>query len=77
MTSDRSSATALRQRLDLLLREHADVKARVAAYQERRWLSPGEQLELRALQRLKLHKKDEIAALERDLTRLEGGVRFD
>jgi hypothetical protein len=58
----------LRAQLDTLLREHADIKARVAEYQRRRWLSPGEELELRTLQRLKLRKKDAIAAAERALT---------
>jgi hypothetical protein len=69
--------TSLRHRLDVLLREHAEVKARVAEYQQRRWLSPGEQLELRTLQRLKLKKKDAIAALEKDLTLLESHTTFE
>ncbi|MBM4279857.1 MAG: DUF465 domain-containing protein [Deltaproteobacteria bacterium] len=69
--------TSLRHRLDVLLREHAEVKARVAEYQQRRWLSPGEQLELRTLQRLKLKKKDAIAALEKDLTLLESHSTFE
>jgi hypothetical protein len=72
-----ADVTSLRHRLDVLLREHAEVKARVGEYQKRRWLSPGEELELRTLQRLKLRKKDEIAALEKDLTRLETEIRFD
>lgn len=70
-------ATALRTRLDALLKEHAEVKARVAEYQRRRWLSPGETLELRTLQRLKLLKKDTIAAVERELTTLETTLHLD
>jgi hypothetical protein len=68
---------ALRTRLDELLREHGEVKARVSEYQRRRWLSPGEELELRTLQRLKLRKKDAIAAAERELAKLETELRFD
>jgi hypothetical protein len=67
-------ALAIRQRLELLGREHAEVKARVMEYQRRRWLSSGEAIELKALQRLKLHKKDAIAALESELASLEDGV---
>ncbi len=67
----------LRQRLDALLREHGDIKERVSEYQRRRWLSPGEELELRTLQRLKLRKKDEIAVVERELTALETTLRLD
>jgi hypothetical protein len=71
------AVTALRTRLDVLLREHGEVKARVSEYQRRRWLSPGEELELRTLQRLKLRKKDAIAAAERELAQLETELRFD
>lgn len=67
----------LRQRLDTLLREHGDIKERVGEYQRRRWLSPGEELELRTLQRLKLRKKDEITVVERELTALETTLRLD
>ena len=75
--SDADAVTALRHRLDVLLREHGEVKARVSEYQRRRWLSPGEELELRTLQRLKLQKKDAIAAAERELAQLESGNGFD
>jgi hypothetical protein len=75
--SEGNAVTALRHRLDVLLREHGEVKARVSEYQRRRWLSPGEELELRALQRLKLQKKDAIAAAERELTQLETQFRFE
>ena len=73
-----SSPTAtLRMRLDALLREHADIKARVADYQKRRWLSDGEQLELKTLQRLKLQKKDAITAVEAELTTIELTFQLD
>lgn len=74
---DRTRTRVLRERLDGLLREHADIKLRVAEYQKRRWLSPGEELELRTLQRLKLRKKDAIAVLERELTTIETTLRLD
>jgi hypothetical protein len=67
-------ALTMRRRLELLCREHAEVKARVLAYQRRRWLSRGEAIELKTLQRLKLHKKDAIASLESELAILEGGA---
>jgi len=65
----------LREKIDLLLREHGDIKARVVEYQRRKWLSPGEELEMRTLQRLKLRKKDEIAVVERELTLLETTIQ--
>jgi len=67
----------LRMRLDALLREHADIKARVVDYQKRRWLSDGEQLELKTLQRLKLQKKDAITAVEAELTTIELTFQLD
>jgi len=67
----------LRMRLDALLREHGDIKARVADYQKRRWLSDGEQLELKTLQRLKLQKKDAITAVETELTTIELTFQLD
>jgi hypothetical protein len=77
MTDANTDVKSLRNRLDVLLREHAEIKARVVEYQKRRWLSTGEELEMRTLQRLKLRKKDEIVALEKDLMRLETALRFD
>ena len=76
MTKD-DQTRGLREQLDRLLRDHGDVKARVAEYQRRRWLSPGEELELRTLQRLKLRKKDAIAVVERELTTLETTLQMD
>jgi hypothetical protein len=77
ITDSDEKTRLLRQRLDALLREHGDIKLRVAEYQRRRWLSPGEELELRTLQRLKLRKKDEIAVVERELTALETTFKLD
>jgi uncharacterized protein YdcH (DUF465 family) len=64
-------ATRIREAMARLLADHREVKARVTEYQGRRFLSPGEALELKALQRLKLHKKDAVAALERTLRDVE------
>lgn len=47
-----------------LLREYGETKARVKAYSARRYLTPGEQMEHKTLQRVKLYKKDALAALE-------------
>ncbi len=74
---DAERALALRARIDVLLREHRDIKARVVEYQRRRWLSAGEELEMKTLQRLKLQKKDRIAALEGELVTLERTLRLD
>ena len=60
-------AKALESRMHVLVREHADAAARVEAYGRRRHLTPGEELELKMYRRLKLMKKDQIAALEREL----------
>jgi hypothetical protein len=76
-TTTGQRAAEIRQRLDALLREHAEVKARVAEYQRRRWLSAGEALELKTLQRLKLQKKDAITVLEAELTTIERTFEFD
>jgi hypothetical protein len=76
MTED-DKTRGLREQLDKLLREHGDVKERVSEYQRRKWLSPGEELELRTLQRLKLRKKDAIAVVERELTTLETTLKLD
>jgi hypothetical protein len=55
---------AIHDELRSLVAEHASLKTRVVDYQSRRWLSPGEELELRSLQRLKLRRKDRITILE-------------
>jgi hypothetical protein len=77
MNSTTTSSMGLRHRLDALLREHAEVKIRVSEYQRRKWLSTGEQLELKTLQRLKLQKKDAITSLEAELSLLERTFRLE
>lgn len=46
-----------------LRREHGELKARLNELNSRLYLSPQEQLERKTLQKLKLAKKDRIAAL--------------
>ena len=47
-----------------LFKEYQDVKKKVKAYQKQRFLTPGESVEQRTLQRLKLYKKDQLQRLE-------------
>lgn len=61
----------LRRRHQWLAQQHAEAKARVREYQQRPHLTQREQLECRALQRLKLSKKDALAAVEQELSVLE------
>jgi flagella basal body P-ring formation protein FlgA len=70
----RENVRVLRTRLHNLAREHGELKTRVAEYASRRYLSPGEELEMKALQRLKLMKKDSIVVVERALATLESQV---
>jgi hypothetical protein len=46
-----------------LRREHSELKARLVELNGRLYLSPQEQVEKKTLQKLKLAKKDRIAAL--------------
>jgi hypothetical protein len=71
MNDPRSTLQALRTEHRRHAREHAELKARVAEYTTRRFLSPGEQLELRTLQRMKLLAKDRMHDVERRLSALE------
>jgi uncharacterized protein YdcH (DUF465 family) len=64
----------LRRNLQILIDEHAALKARVAAYQQRRWLGPGEEMELRTLQRLKLRRKDQMVELQQQLSAEESST---
>lgn len=48
---------------DRLRREHSELKARLSELNSRLYLSPQEQIERKTLQKLKLAKKDRIAAL--------------
>jgi hypothetical protein len=46
-----------------LKREHSELKARLAELDRRVYLSPEEEVERKQLQKLKLAKKDRLAAL--------------
>jgi sulfur relay (sulfurtransferase) DsrC/TusE family protein len=71
---DRATLRRLRNQHYALSREHAEVKARVREYTARRHLSPGEQMECRTLQRMKLQKKDALRKLERRLGEIEAAL---
>ncbi|MBI5548707.1 MAG: YdcH family protein [Deltaproteobacteria bacterium] len=49
--------------IDRLRREHRALDEQIIALESRRFLSSTEETEIKRLKRLKLHKKDEIAAL--------------
>jgi hypothetical protein len=68
---DQSRLVTLRLEHRRLAREYAEVKDRVGEYNARRYLLPGEDLERKALQRLKLHKKDTLTSLAAEIERLE------
>lgn len=51
--------------LDRLRKEHRALDEQIIDMERRRYLSPGEEAEVKRLKVLKLHKKDEIAALAR------------
>ena len=71
----RSQLRALRSQHHALAREYVEVKLRVSEYTGLRFLSPGEELECKTLQRLKLHKKDALARVSRELQRLEASLQ--
>jgi hypothetical protein len=48
----------LRSKLRTLAKEHADAASHVDEYAKRRYLMPGEQVEMRTSQRMKVLKKD-------------------
>jgi uncharacterized protein YdcH (DUF465 family) len=58
--------------LDRLRREHRALDEQIIALEGRRFLSPAEEQEIKRLKRLKLHKKDEIAAVA-GVTTIHGG----
>lgn len=79
--ADEADEQALRRRLRTLrarhhqiLREYSEIKERVQEYGSRRWISQGEDLERRALQRAKLQKKDALVLLQRELDALESAL---
>ena len=47
-----------------LFKEYQDAKEKVKSYQKQRFMTPGESVEQRTLQRLKLYKKDQLIKLE-------------
>lgn len=65
--TERSDPAAIRETIEKLKQEHADLKRRVKELHARPYLSPEEQLEAKTLQKMKLLKKDAIAALEAKL----------
>ena len=50
------------QEFDQLWKEHEDFDRRVAELEERRWLTPEEEVELKRIKKLKLLGKDKIEA---------------
>ena len=54
---------AVQAEAERLKREHSELKARLSELNSRLYLSPQEELEKKTLQKLKLQKKDRLAAL--------------
>jgi uncharacterized protein len=54
---------AIQGEAERLRREHSELKARLSELNSRLYLSPAEELERKQLQKLKLAKKDRLAAL--------------
>lgn len=57
----------IRANIEKLRKEHEELKRKVKALHNRSYLSPEQQVEARTLQKMKLLKKDSIAALEAKL----------
>ena len=55
--------------IDRLRHEHRVLDDQIIAMESRRYLTPNEEAEVKRLKRLKLYKKDEIAALARQVGR--------
>jgi hypothetical protein len=68
---DRSLLRELRNEHRRVSREYGEAKERVREYTTRRYLSPGEELECKTLQRLKLNRKDELQRVQRQLEEAE------
>jgi len=62
---------SMRSQHQRVLREYRELKARIDEYTGRRYLPPGEEMERKTLQRIKLFKKDALTALQRDIDALE------
>ena len=54
---------AVHAEAERLRREHSELKARLSELNSRLYLSPAEEFERKQLQKLKLAKKDRLAAL--------------
>jgi len=55
------------QRLSMLEKRHKDLKDEVSKLERRAYLTPGEQRQIADLKKLKLHAKDQIHALRRQI----------
>jgi uncharacterized protein len=62
-TEARQDIIAVQAEAERLKREHSELKARLSELNSRLYLSPQEELEKKTLQKLKLQKKDRLAAL--------------
>jgi uncharacterized protein len=62
-TEDQSNVGTVHAEAERLKREHSELKARLNELNSRAWLSPSEEVEKKQLQKLKLAKKDRLAAL--------------
>lgn len=58
-----SSVVAMQAEAERLRREHNELKVRLSELNNRVYLSPTEELERKTIQKLKLAKKDRLAAL--------------
>jgi len=67
VAADTSNSAEISQSIERLKEEHAELKRRVKELHARPYLSPEEQMEAKTLQKMKLLKKDAIAALEAKL----------
>ncbi|MBK6683933.1 MAG: hypothetical protein IPG45_05620 [Deltaproteobacteria bacterium] len=63
MTGVRSDDPAVAAEIERLRKEHQELKARLSELNSRLYLSPEEEVERKTIQKLKLQKKDRLAAL--------------
>lgn len=63
MTGARSDDPGVQAEIERLKREHQELKARLSELNSRLYLSPEEEVERKTIQKLKLQKKDRLAAL--------------
>lgn len=62
-TENSSDMIAVQTEAERLRREHSELKARLSELNNRLYLNPSEEFEKKTLQKLKLAKKDRLAAL--------------